>query len=205
MCIRDSRWSGPSEEQRKMAVANWKRMIEIAVNMGVPVINTELSGDPNQQEICNGMWFRSMEELLPIIEREGLRVCLLYTSGRALAMAKKNVKIAVILQSAQTPFMNLVSEGILAAKQEVESLGGSVEVFPVKGVDAQSVMEIMDKLYEEQYSGIALVPSEDSVLKNKIRQFAEEYEIPIVTLNSDVEDTKRLCYVGPVSYTHLFH
>ena len=63
------RWSGPTEEQRKMAVANWKKMIEIAVNMGVPVINTELSGDPNQQEICNGMWFRSMEELLPIIER----------------------------------------------------------------------------------------------------------------------------------------
>ena len=68
--------AGPArtEEQRKMAVANWKKMIEIAVNMGVPVINTELSGDPNQQEICNGMWFRSMEELLPIIEREGLRV-----------------------------------------------------------------------------------------------------------------------------------
>ena len=46
----------------------------IAVDMGVQVINTELSGDPNQQEICNGMWFRSMEELLPIIEREGIRV-----------------------------------------------------------------------------------------------------------------------------------
>ena len=68
------RWSGPTEEQRQHAVANWKKIIEIAVNMGVPVINTEFSGDPNQQEICNGMWFRSMEELLPIIEREGLRV-----------------------------------------------------------------------------------------------------------------------------------
>lgn len=43
------RWSGPTEEQRKMAVENWKRMIEIAVDMGVPVINTEFSGDPNQQ------------------------------------------------------------------------------------------------------------------------------------------------------------
>lgn len=42
--------------------------------MGVKVINTELSGDPNQQEICNGMWFKSMEELLPLIEREGIRV-----------------------------------------------------------------------------------------------------------------------------------
>ncbi len=68
------RWSGPTEEQRQHAVANWKKLIEIAVNMGVPVINTEFSGDPNQQEICNGMFFRSMEELLPIIEREGLRV-----------------------------------------------------------------------------------------------------------------------------------
>ena len=49
-------------------------MIEIAVDMGVQVINTELSGDPNQPEICNGMWFKSMEELLPIIEHEGIRV-----------------------------------------------------------------------------------------------------------------------------------
>ena len=63
--------SGPTEEQRQHAVANWKRMIEIAVDMGVPVINTEFSGDPNQQEICNGMFYKSMEELLPIIEREG--------------------------------------------------------------------------------------------------------------------------------------
>ena len=37
------RWSGPTEEQRQHAVANWKRMIQIAVDMGVPVINTELS------------------------------------------------------------------------------------------------------------------------------------------------------------------
>ena len=68
------RWSGPTEEQRIHAVANWKEIIKIAVNMGVQVINTELSGDPNQPEICNGMWFKSMEELLPIAEREGIRI-----------------------------------------------------------------------------------------------------------------------------------
>ncbi|MEA4923030.1 MAG: sugar phosphate isomerase/epimerase [Eubacteriaceae bacterium] len=68
------RWSGPTEEQRQMAVANWKRLIEIASSLGVSVINTELSGDPNQQEICNGMWYRSIEELLPIVRREGIRI-----------------------------------------------------------------------------------------------------------------------------------
>lgn len=68
------RWSGPTEEQRRMAVTNWKSLIEIAVNLDVQVINTELSGDPNQQELCNGMWFRSMEELLPLVEKEGIRI-----------------------------------------------------------------------------------------------------------------------------------
>lgn len=68
------RWSGPTEEQRKMAVANWKRIIDIACDMGVEVINTELSGDPSQQELCNGMWFRSLDELLPLFEKKKLRV-----------------------------------------------------------------------------------------------------------------------------------
>lgn len=68
------RWSGPDEEQRKMAVANWKKIVELSVNMGVQVINTELSGDPNCQETCNGMWFRSVDELLPLFQKENIRV-----------------------------------------------------------------------------------------------------------------------------------
>lgn len=68
------RWSGPDELRRQAAVKNWKRLIEVAVEMGVQVINTEFSGDPNQPEICEEMFYRSMEELLPIFEREGIRL-----------------------------------------------------------------------------------------------------------------------------------
>lgn len=68
------RWSGPDEMRRQAAVKNWKRMIEIAVEMGVQVINTELAGTPDEPEICEEMWYRSMEELMPIIEREGIRI-----------------------------------------------------------------------------------------------------------------------------------
>ena len=35
----------------------------------IDVINTELAGNPNEPEICEERWYRSMEELLPIIER----------------------------------------------------------------------------------------------------------------------------------------
>lgn len=68
------RWSGPGEDRRRAAVKNWRRMIEIAVEMGVQVINTELAGNPNEPEICEELWYQSMEELLPIIEREGIRM-----------------------------------------------------------------------------------------------------------------------------------
>jgi len=68
------RWSGPDEDAREAAVRNWKRVIQITVDLGVNVINTEFSGRPERAEESERAFFRSMEELLPIIEREGLDV-----------------------------------------------------------------------------------------------------------------------------------
>ena len=68
------RWSAPDEDAREAAVRNWKRVIQIAVDLGVNVINTEFSGRPEKAEESERAFFRSMEELLPIIEREGIDV-----------------------------------------------------------------------------------------------------------------------------------
>ena len=48
--------------------------MQITVDLGVNVINTEFSGRPERAEESERAFFRSMEELLPIIEREGLDV-----------------------------------------------------------------------------------------------------------------------------------
>ena len=40
------RWSGPDEDAREAAVRNWKRVVQITVDLGVNVINTEFSGRP---------------------------------------------------------------------------------------------------------------------------------------------------------------
>lgn len=68
------RWSWPDEPQREAAVRNWKRMLQIAVDLDVSVINTEFSGRPERAEESEAAFYRSMEELLPTIEREGLRI-----------------------------------------------------------------------------------------------------------------------------------
>jgi myo-inositol catabolism protein IolH len=68
------RWSGPDEDAREAAVRYWKRVIQITVDLGVGTINTEFSGRPEKAEESERAFYRSMEELLPIIEREGLDV-----------------------------------------------------------------------------------------------------------------------------------
>lgn len=70
------RWSSPVEEEREAAVRKWKRVIRIASQLGVRQINTEFSGRPERYEKSENSFYRSMEELLPLIEAEGLNVAI---------------------------------------------------------------------------------------------------------------------------------
>jgi sugar phosphate isomerase/epimerase len=52
------RWSGPDEDAREAAVRNWKRVIQITVDLDVNVINTEFSGRPERAEESERAFFR---------------------------------------------------------------------------------------------------------------------------------------------------
>lgn len=71
-----NRWAGPSEDQRQAAVRSWKRAIQIAVDLEVEILNSEFNGRPEDPETAEAMFLRSMDELLPILEREGVRLVL---------------------------------------------------------------------------------------------------------------------------------
>lgn len=68
------RWSGPDEDQRVAAVRAWRRVIQIAVDLGVEVINTEFNGRPEAPETAEAQFLKSMDELLPVFEAEGLQL-----------------------------------------------------------------------------------------------------------------------------------
>ncbi|MFD1541778.1 sugar phosphate isomerase/epimerase family protein [Nonomuraea guangzhouensis] len=68
------RWSGPDEDEREAAVRYWKRAIQITVDLGCTVMNSEFNGRPEQASLSEAKFWRSMDELLPIFEREGVRL-----------------------------------------------------------------------------------------------------------------------------------
>jgi myo-inositol catabolism protein IolH len=70
------RWSGPDEDERQAAVRYWKRAIEITVDLGCTVMNSEFNGSPHHAARSEDRFWRSMDELLPVFEREGVRLVL---------------------------------------------------------------------------------------------------------------------------------
>ena len=68
------RWSGPDEDERQAAVRNWKRAIELTVDLDCRVMNSEFNGRPEAAARSEAQFWRSMEELLPIFEREGIEL-----------------------------------------------------------------------------------------------------------------------------------
>ncbi|RVX40963.1 myo-inositol catabolism protein IolH [Nonomuraea polychroma] len=68
------RWSGPDEEEREAAVRYWKRALQITVELGCTIMNSEFNGRPEQASLSEAKFWKSMEELLPVFEREGVRL-----------------------------------------------------------------------------------------------------------------------------------
>jgi myo-inositol catabolism protein IolH len=68
------RWSGPDEDERQAAVRYWKRAIQLTVDLDCRVMNSEFNGRPEAPSRSEGQFWRSMEELLPILEHEGVQL-----------------------------------------------------------------------------------------------------------------------------------
>ncbi|ATH93823.1 protein iolH [Bacillus glycinifermentans] len=67
-------WAGPDEERRQAAVRNWKRAIEIAVELEVDLMNSEFSGSKYEPYVCEEKFIKSMDELIPVFEKEGIKL-----------------------------------------------------------------------------------------------------------------------------------
>ena len=67
------KWSSPDETERQMAVRYWKRTIEVTVELGCELMNSEFNGRPEKSAESEAAFWRSMDELLPISNAKASR------------------------------------------------------------------------------------------------------------------------------------
>lgn len=72
-------FAGPDEEKRKQAVENMNKAIVVARELDSDLVTTEMLGNVANvgkvdQEICKDCFLRSVDEILPVLERENVSI-----------------------------------------------------------------------------------------------------------------------------------
>lgn len=115
-------------------------------------------------------------------------------AGLVLAAQKKRLKLGVILFSLENPFYVDVLAGVHDKADELAGYNCTVLIRHISsGVEEQ--LAAIDELLSEEVNGIALVPYNDDRIRKRINLLYDR-GIPVVTFNTDIENSKRLAYVG---------
>lgn len=112
--------------------------------------------------------------------------------GKALKMQNKELHIKVILLEVDTmPYLKM---GIEKALRQYSSFQIQVEYVTVPYSDIECLkMEL--EMAEKNTDGIILSPINTEAIIEKINVCADR-GIPVVTVNTDIRGSRRLCYIG---------
>lgn len=115
--------------------------------------------------------------------------------GKTLVNLKNPIKIGVIIAPDYNPFVDEIKRGIKAASEDLYDYGVKIDVQAMKNIDVTEQIGILDNFVKEGVTAISMFPIEHGLIRNYINKLVDS-RIPVVTFNSDIKDTGRLCFVG---------
>jgi LacI family transcriptional regulator len=119
--------------------------------------------------------------------------------GKALVSRKKQYQIAFIVFGGDNPFFTDVLAGVKEKLEEFADLGIKVQVLCTPIGDHEAQVGLLRQLEKQQISGIAITPINHPGVSKMISRLMRN-GIPVVTVNTDIENSGRFAYVGSDYY-----
>lgn len=119
-------------------------------------------------------------------------------AGIALAAQKKKYLIGIILFSRKNPFFDDVMRGFSNKAEELAFYGCEITVKRV-AYHPQAQLSAIRACLKESVQGLILTPYNDNSVREELNKLIRS-GIPVITVNSDVENVRRLTYVGSDYY-----
>ncbi len=116
-------------------------------------------------------------------------------AGKILAGKKQPITIGFFLPGSGNPFFEDVVRGMRDAEQELKDFGVSVLLEEVEGFSPQDHIDGIRRLVEAGCTALCVAAIDTQEIRSYINQVVEQ-GIPVITVNTDLTDTNRLCYVG---------
>ncbi len=115
--------------------------------------------------------------------------------GKALAGQQSPKKIGIIVAPDYNPFVSDIKKGIETAKDEIADYGFLVDMRVLNTLEVHEQLNILDSFINNKVDGIALFSTDNEEIRRKVDQIVQS-GTPVVTYNSDILNSKRMCYVG---------
>jgi len=129
------------------------------------------------------------ERILQIADEIG------YIPRKRKSEKSEKIKIGVVTQLSEAPFMIRIRKGINDAVKETAAKKAELLIEECDNVNEESQLTALEVLENAGVSGIAIMPVEGSGIRAKINELVEK-GIKIVTFNTDIIGTGRSCFVG---------
>lgn len=115
-------------------------------------------------------------------------------AGLVLAAQKKKLKLGVIIFSTKNYFFSDVLQGVLEKAKELADYNCTILIREIS-FDISQQLSALDSLVAEGVNGIAITPFNHPSVQKYIDTLFDR-GIPVVTLNTDIDGSKRIAYVG---------
>lgn len=119
-------------------------------------------------------------------------------AGKALSARKKRPVISIVIPSENNPFFDDVLKGMEEAAAQYQIYGVQIKYHTMKGYDPAQQLAILQKI-EDQVQALIINPIDDPAIADQINRMIDK-GVFVVTVNNDIEGTKRHCYVGTDYY-----
>ncbi len=121
-------------------------------------------------------------------------------AARALAAIKRNIRFTYILFNPNAnPFFKQVEAGIQKKAKELKEYDVTVDILHSDFKDETSQCKLIDKALLSGTNGIVIAGHSTQKIAAKIKA-ARESGVPVITVNTDIENSNRTAYVGSNYY-----
>lgn len=120
--------------------------------------------------------------------------------AQALGLAKPasvhtSCKLGILLPNWQGHFKKEIMRGISDARKQLALQGAEIIIEACETDLPYEAIERIETLIKQDVSGIAMCSNDHYTIVEKVNELSSQ-GIPVVTFNSDLTNSERLCYVG---------
>jgi len=120
--------------------------------------------------------------------------------ARALSNAGKPLIFAIIIPNPnRAVFFQMLKDGMDAAAKSLSGYGVNLEFYYTDGFNEENIKPVLNYLEKKEIHGIAIRFKDDAYLRQAIDKFTER-GIKVITFDSDIPDSRRVCFVGEDNY-----